>query len=125
MKTNKMNTIENIEPTVKFLPLQTKTESILARMNADYESKRTEIRNKINLERRSIYALDVLQTQHKSNIQKLQEEENNLRAKWMEEKAKVMEEAEYNRGKDGFYIEYPPVKQNKQRITKECGRLQD
>ena len=97
MKTNQMNTIENIEPTVQVLPLQTKTESILARMNADYESKRTEILNKISLERRSIYALDALQIQHKSNIQKLQEEENNLRVKWMEEKARILEEAEYNR----------------------------
>lgn len=88
-------------PVGEVKPLQTQTESILARLNADYEAERAEILNKISLERRSIYALDVLRTQHKSNIQKLQEEENNLRVKWMEEKAKVLEEAEYDRCKDG------------------------
>jgi hypothetical protein len=97
MKTNNF-TMNFNAPVGEENPLQTKTESILARMNADYESKRTEIRNKISLERRSIYALDVLRTQHKSNIQKLQEEEDNLRVKWMNDKARILEETEYNRG---------------------------
>lgn len=97
MKPNQMNTIENIEPTVKVLPLQTKTEKIVARLNADYEAERAVIRKKMNEERDCIDAVEVIRNQHKENIRKLQNEEDALRVKWMEEKARVLEEAEYNR----------------------------
>lgn len=94
-----MNTIENIEPTVKVLPLQTKTESILARLNAEYEAERAKIRKKIGEERECIDALEVIRAQHKDKIRKLTNEEDQLRVAYMEEKARVLEEAEYKRGK--------------------------
>ena len=78
--------------------LQTKTEMIVARLNADYEAKRAEIRKKIGEERCRIDAIDVIRNQHKENIRKLTNEEDALRVKWMEEKARILEEAEYNRG---------------------------
>lgn len=96
-----MNPIENIEPTVKVLPLQTRTESILARMNADYEAERAKIRKKIGEERECIDALEVIRAQHKDKIRKLTNEEDQLRVAYMQEKARVLEEAEYNRVKDG------------------------
>ena len=92
-----MNTIENIEPTVKVLPLQTKTESILARLNADYEAERAKIRKKIGEERGCIDALEVIRAEHKDKIRKLTNEEDQLRVAFMQEKARVLEEAEYNR----------------------------
>lgn len=97
MNPNQMNTIENIEPTVKVLPLQTKTEMIVARLNADYEAERAVIRKKMNEERDCIDAVERIRNQHKENIRKLQNEEDALRVKWMEEKARVLEEAEYDR----------------------------
>lgn len=73
---------------------------IVARLNADYEAKRAEIRKKINDERDFIDAVEVTRNQHKENIRKLQNEEDALRVKWMEEKARILEEAEYNRVKE-------------------------
>lgn len=92
MKTNNLNA-----PVAEAKPLQTKTEAILLRMNADYENERTKIRKKINEERSCIDAVEAIKAQHKENIRQLQNEEDELRVRWMEEKAKVMEEAEYNR----------------------------
>lgn len=77
--------------------LQTKTEMIVARLNADYEAERAIIRKKMNEERDCIDAVEAIRNQHKENIRKLQNEEDALRVKWMEEKAKILEEAEYNR----------------------------
>lgn len=92
-----MNTIENIEPIVKVLPLQTITESILARLNADYEAERAKIRKKIGEERECIDALEVIRAEHKDKIRKLTNEEDQLRVAFMQEKERVLEEAEYNR----------------------------
>lgn len=95
-----LNKTENIEPTVNVLPLITKTEMIVARLDAEYEAERAVIRKKINEERDWIDSVEVIKNQHKKNIRKLQNEEDALRVKWMEEKAKVLEEAEYNRGNE-------------------------
>ena len=95
-----MNTIENIESTVKVLPLQTKTESILARMNAEYEAERAKIRKLIGEERCRIDALEIIRAQHKEKIRELTNAEDQLRVAYMEEKARVLEEAEYNRVKE-------------------------
>lgn len=80
--------------------LQTKTEMIVARLNAQYEAERAVIRKKMNDERDCIDAVEAIRNQHKENIRKLQNEEDALRVKWMEEKAKVLEEAEYNRSQE-------------------------
>lgn len=114
-----MNTIENIEPTVKVLPLQTKTEMIVARLNADYEAERAVIRKKMNEERDCIDAVEVIRNQHKENIRKLQNEEDALRVKWMEEKARVLEESEYNRGKDGEVENTPSVTKREAEMPNE------
>lgn len=84
-------------PVGEVKPLQTKTESILARMNADYEAERAKIRKMIGEERSCIDALEIIRAQHKDNTRKLTNEEDQLRVAYMEEKAKVLEEAEYNR----------------------------
>lgn len=77
--------------------LQTKPEMIVARLNAEYEAERAIIRKKMNVERDRIDAVEVIRNRHKENIRKLQNEEDALRVKWMEEKARILEEAEYNR----------------------------
>lgn len=97
MKTNQINTIGNIEPTVKVLPLQAKTEMVLARLHADYEVERFAIRQKINEESAAREALQMEIEKHKARIRELMSQEDALRVKYMTEKARVMEEAEYNR----------------------------
>jgi Spy/CpxP family protein refolding chaperone len=99
MKTNNF-TMNFNAPVGEVKPLQTKTESILARMNADYEAERAKIRKMIGEERCRIDALEIIRAQHKDNIRKLTNEESQLRVAYMEEKAKVLEEAEYNRNNE-------------------------
>lgn len=97
METNNNFTMNFNAPVGEVKTLQTNTEMIVARLNADYEAERAIIRKKMNEERDCIDAVEVIRNQHKENIRKLQNEEDALRVKWMEEKARVLEEAEYNR----------------------------
>lgn len=98
MKTNNNFTMNFNAPVGEVKTLQTKTEMIVARLNAEYEAERAVIRKKMNEERDCIDAVEAIRNQHKENIRKLQNEEDALRVKWMEEKARILEEAEYNRG---------------------------
>lgn len=98
METNNNFTMNFNAPVGEVKTLQTKTEIIVARLNAEYEAERAVIRKKMNEERDCIDAVERIRNQHKENIRKLQNEEDALRVKWMEEKARILEEAEYNRG---------------------------
>jgi peptidoglycan hydrolase CwlO-like protein len=100
METNNNFTMNFNAPVGEVKTLQTKTEMIVARLNAEYEAERAVIRKKMNEERDCIDAVERIRNQHKENIRKLQNEEDALRVKWMEEKARILEEAEYNRGNE-------------------------
>lgn len=100
METNNNFTMNFNAPVGEVKTLQTKTEMIVARLNADYEAERAIIRKKMNEERDCIDAVERIRNQHKEKIRKLQNEEDALRVKWMEEKARVLEEEEYNRGNE-------------------------
>lgn len=97
MKTNNNFTMNFNAPVGEVKNIQAKTEMVLARLHADYEVERFAIRQKINEESTAREALQMEIEKHKARIRELNSQEDALRVKYLAEKARVMEEAEYNR----------------------------